>query len=966
MDIKVFPNSGHQTVFFPLGADWGDMLPDQAAKVFPDLKLADIAKTLGDSVLKAIAAKCWDNHSPWKECPGKPWIRYRFGTQKRASREYGDRNLHGVWLSVETNLGDATRGYVVREEPATQKDRDDFQQAGQVSETLHAAPDVTRIPEREIVDLAHLLLDEGMSLPSRLKYDEDLSHTILWARPAGAPIDVDLIVDFGNTRTVALALENRGDANGKLRAICMPIHFSERQAVTDAGERSRDAIVDSWIALHEPHHAVCESRRESMDAKEYVQKKFDRRKGPLGIFGKEHVTELGSVRYHHPQMFVEFSPAILGGEAEYVLREKIDPSHGIKAFQSSPKRYAWDTDQGGSLGDVYWSMVHNSWNQPVSRDVRVPPLAGEILRFMPVNGRDWKLDDPPIGWPVQDAPSPTPENPFHPRCDTLTWAALSIIEQAHREITSEPWRRNNSPHIPRRLRKVVVTFPSGWTRAELEAYHAKWLKAISIFRHAHCASPLEEGPTLVMDLDEAIASQLPVIYSEITNLGSIGENYIELVGRKTEETCKARVMTIDVGGGTSDVSVVDYRDMSPGAGVQLGVALLFKDSSTQAGDAVVKSVIEKVLLPTIGAPIANDEDRWGKLRTLFSAALRNAKEKAEWSKITRLVFVPIVRRWLQDRVMGLEGNPEKKRGWTPREIGVQAPEADLLNNKLAVLNTAGELFKLNEPMAPVPNYGAIDDCIELCFGGLFQSLAKHCVSFGCDLVIVAGKPSELPKVKEMLRYHLPIPFERIIFAHDFVAGDWYPLYDHRKIEDAKTVTAVGAALYTAILNGRIPGWDIRLGQSDSETADRQGQFARNYWGALQRGGIGMSLTEFADTYLAPDNDEAEIAVLINTVIGRKRFRTGGTPEPIYVLRWANKDWRTGDAGTAAGSVRIRLQRVPIEGAGGCDSLRLAGVEGKFNGKTLKLEDVELKLCTLADGEFWMETGRFDVPSATGN
>ena len=403
MDIKVFPNTGHQGVFIPLGADMQGRLPDQFTEAFPDIPLADMNGLLGDSGQQAIAQRCMDNRSPWKECPGKPWIRYRFGTQKRAN---GQWVLHGVWLAVETNLGDATRGYVVGKEAVTDKDKFAFQQTDEVRPTLYAARDVTTVAAREIVDLAHIIRAEGIPLPDHLQYHELLSHVILWGSPAGAPVDVDLIVDFGNTRTVALALENRHDAHGKLRAICRPIHFCERQALTDVGERSRDVIVDSWIALHEPYHSVCETPRESLEVKEYVTRTVNRKKGPFGIFGEESINELVSVRHRHPQTFIEFSPAIFGGEAEVALREKIDPSLGIKAFQSSPKRYAWDSDQGGRLGDVYWSMVHNPWNQPASVDIRVPALAGEVLRFMPVDGRDWELDNPPTCWEANESPLP--------------------------------------------------------------------------------------------------------------------------------------------------------------------------------------------------------------------------------------------------------------------------------------------------------------------------------------------------------------------------------------------------------------------------------------------------------------------------------------------------------------------------------------------------------------------------------
>lgn len=661
-----------------------------------------------------------------------------------------------------------------------------------------------------------------------------------------------------------------------------------------------------------------------------------------------------AVRLRQPQMFVEMSPAVLGHDAEVALRDRIDPSLGARAFQSSPKRYAWDTDATGRDGNVFWSMVLNPWNPLEGNETRIPTLAGEVLRFMPQSGQDWPLNNPPIAWPTESRPSIQPDAPAYPRCETLTWAGLSILEQAHRQITSFEWRADNKPFVPRRLRKVVVTYPSGWTASEVDAYRAKWQKAVNIFRFGHLPKPTESGPELVIDLDEAVASQLPIIYSEMRRLGAIGDNWLELISNRGGASSNARVMTIDIGGGTTDISVVDYRDDAPGPGISLHAELLFKDSSTQAGDAVVKSVIERVLLPTIGATIRHDPQRWDRFVSLFGAPHQSHTEKVEWSKITRLVFVPIVRRWLADRIEGLDGNPTTQNAWTPRDAGVEEADAMLLNRKLGEAGV-GDLFSVDEPLPPLPDYDAVDGCIRDTFRHLFRSLAKHVAAFEADLVIVTGKPSELPAVRELLTYHLPLPLDRLIFAKDFDAGDWYPLYD-RRIEDAKTVTAVGAALYLAIINGRMPNWHVQLSRTGHDLT-----CARNWWGSIHsHEGIGIDSTEFAKVIMTPQEDTITVDMMVGTVIGRKRLRVGSAPDPVYIFRWADPDRRAGSHGPVSVMLSITLQRVTPTQPGAGESLRISSVSGRHNGGQVSSNDVELKLCTLAEGEFWQDTGRFMV------
>src|SRR5205823_3714989 len=127
--------------------------------------------------------------------------------------------------------------------------------------------------------------------------------------------------------------------------------------------------------------------------------------------------------------------------------------------------------------------------------------------------------------------------PKYPRRDTICWFALGILEAACRQMNACEFLDGKSrPKVVRRLRNVRVTYPSGWTGEEREAYLSQWRRATQLFAQAHCANPLPvpdggDGPMLVTrNLDEAVSSQLPILNAEIRNLGHDANTWFDLFG----------------------------------------------------------------------------------------------------------------------------------------------------------------------------------------------------------------------------------------------------------------------------------------------------------------------------------------------------------------------------------------------------------------------------------------------------
>ncbi len=946
--LHIFPDTGHHFHFVPF----------DEKQIQESTNLSDI---------------CLENTCPWFHVLASdgnclPWIRARFTYRYN---EASARNEVGVILAIESNLGTIQRGLVVqpKERITGEKARPHTEHRPSLSPYAHAElSDVPVGPQVICFKVDYYSQVDPMS-----KVEVELQLT--WLVPAAHPIEVDLIVDFGNTRTVALAIEHNQAANGLLGQICRPIRFSSRSdecPFKEATLDTSDAMIDSWFILHEPLFANLEPHHEDPGSP-YLQwvEETESEIVKQGVWPFEkYITRPAFRTLRIPHICVQLSPALLGLEASQVLTQ-LPVQAGGNFLLSSPKRYLWDNDLVGNLGQAgqtFWTMYLNRWNPAFSiafnstQPQMLPMLAGTVLRLHNEDGQDWALGNHDLALPpnerdtVAARPVSNPHQPAFPRSDGLTWAALTVIETAYRNIMSAEWRRSlGQPLVKRRLRTITVTFPSGWTGQELAAYRRKWQKAVDIFSLGHLRRRQlfshkggGDRPLLLMDLDEAVASQLPFVFSEIKRLGNNGENWIELVGRGRGADAKVRVMNIDIGGGTTDIAIIEYSDDLPGPGVQLVSNLLYRDSNTIAGDALVYRAIEGVLLPALAFGLDNNG------LTVFCNLLSSTKrEVAKWRRITRQIFIPIIYRWLQDLGNGCYQQPGTNLAPTPQNI-LGTTVDNLIQEFRGFCSSVGLPYTILDPSSPL-NYDQrkLTSCINETFSELFHSLAKAVDAFDCDLVFVSGKPSELPPLRPLLEKSLPLLPNRIVFAKDAQVGSWYPLSSDGKINDAKTATVAGAALNQAIRNGLIPQWQIKR-RISSHVAKR------NYWGLMPQTGRG----DFGRVFLEPQDDNKTCLMMIGSHIGRRLLPSKARPEPVYKLRWSDPArYQRGHAQVNA-TLQVSLRRITpkdVDNSGSsgdqilvAEHLEITAVQGDYDDNPVLPTDVELRLCTMDSDEYWMD------------
>ncbi len=961
--LEVFHNSGHQFFAVPLSA----VLPNRDEE------------WLGEFVNK--------NYAPWAMWdPVYPYIRYQYG--------FDDDGTPIIRIAVETNLGDSSRGLLFEVDEHQEKPA----RFGDEPVNPYAFRDEAQIVEdcgrERLIPLLFLPSRDGRQI-SLMESDTKSRLSIHWAMPDGRdPIDVDLIIDLGNTRTVALLLESCGQEPipfGKrlriLRFLPRGSSYENRSFATEYGvSEDKCSIIDSWMILHRPIFAGLEppvSEDSLVDTWEMQAVKLP------GMEDKE-VTVYGNKRYF-PQTFVEISPALIGGgrsqHGAASIFSKVPLDEDVRFYLSSPKRYVWDDEAVGHSGGNYWSQIPNDTDPELTGFF--DQLSGLIRVYMDPSGVDWDIDNPPT---EEEFKKPYLEAPAsYPRRDSICWYALAIIEAAHRQINSAVYLDSTGrKRLPRRLCNIRVTYPSGWTHEERTEYFRQWERAINIFTLTHFQNHGPVDPSdhrrggnrpLLVDkpLDEAVCSQLPILYSDISSLMGDGETWFDLYGRED----RIVVMNIDVGGGTTDVAVIEYNQKKQvrSKTVSLQPNLLFRDGNTIAGDALVKTIIESIILPTwIEESEEGQFDRLPEARDWImrfflspgNQEFRDIDPRAQerLKRIIRLVFIPIANEWLR-RLTYIEGKHDAP--WEPLRVSDYIDHPTLENDLNKLIR---EIFRRKIPNARewdgVPfkpqaelkcSRERLENCIDEVFEKLFNSLGRQVMRFNCDLVIISGKPSELPRLRQLLTKAIPLLPQRIIRVKNFPAGEWYPFssIEEGKIMDAKTCTVVGAALYQDICNGNLEGFTVLDEATRAPSRDYR-------WGIISSAGLSEDFYHHENLLFRPSDyprgdrtDPNEVFVEktftlpLNCRIGRQRERVKGiAPEPVYRLKWDHPEAsRIGEV-----HAEVTLRWVSRRGEG--EKLELVDMRPAPGAHPVSPSEVSLTLNTMMEHSFWLDDPKLDI------
>lgn len=776
-------------------------------------------------------------------------------------------------------------------------------------------------------------------------------------RPDAGCVDVDLVLDIGNSRTTGILVE------------------TQAQSATSLNNSYLLQLRD----MDEPDKVYVEPFETRVEFSEIH-------------FGNDALSLRSGRR---TPAFVWPSPVRIGPEAGRLAT--LSRCEKGSTGMSSPKRYLWDERNWLRT----WRFNTKSENSPY---VTRGPLAQRINSSgTPLCCMDDRLFTRNRILRAQEKESAF-ESLFT-RSSLMMLLFVEIIQQALLTINAPGQRlRRDLRARPRRLRQIIFTMPAGMPMAEQNIYRRWGLWAVHVLWDAlgwsryylgnsrkparNAAYDYRTSPIVRCDWDEATCTQLVFIYNEIVHkFQGDARLFCRLLGRERNfgghESPSIRIAAIDIGGGTTDLSITTFELASANSAAPRLVAHPdFHDGFNLAGDDILRAVIADHVLPAIGEALAKIgvPDVQAALSSLFGRAIMDSS-RADLNR--RIQFIRQIATPVGLCLLSLyeQTNPGAGNGRITFTLGdcfsTETTEESETSGR-------GEAAIGSMPHFPMPSQGARDylktyaaehapgkslDALsipvtmdaqginETVKGALREVLANLCEvinMYDCDALLLTGRPSRWPGVVDTITSLLPVPPSRIYPMSDYRVSAWYPFADAMgNVTDPKTTVVVGAIL-CALAEGQLEGFSFdphNLGLTS--TARHIGEMELN--GQIKKNKIWFEVQP-EKSIVEPEERE----ILFNGPISvgfRQLAAERWTTTRFYMLDYVNSQ------DLLPGSIRLPLKvrlklNLPEEDTADRD-------EGEFeideivdaDGNSPPGKLLEMRLQTLPrDDGFWMDTG----------
>jgi hypothetical protein len=342
---------------------------------------------------------------------------------------------------------------------------------------------------------------------------------------------------------------------------------------------------------------------------------------------------------------------------------------------------------------------------------------------------------------------------------------------------------------------------------------------------------------VIIRWDEASCTHLVYLYTEITQKfsGQLTE-FFRLLGRErpfvddpaappppdAAPQPSLRIASVDIGGGTTDLIITTYYAEDNRA---IRPTQNFREGFKIAGDDILQAVLERVVLPALadhlqGAGLATGRQL---LQELFGGDRIGMEEQQKQLRrlfVTR-VLIPIGLAMLHAVEEGEAQIDAPARSVSFGEFFGRLPEEaegrearDLVGERVAgyledaVQRAGASGFRLIDVRFPI-DARQIDQVVRSVMRQVIALLAEAIHALECDVVLVAGRPSRLPTVADMLVELMPVTPDRLVTMHRYRVGTWYPFRgkDNLGIDDPKSTVVVGAML-CILAEGQIENFSL--------------------------------------------------------------------------------------------------------------------------------------------------------------
>ncbi|MEM1350900.1 MAG: virulence factor SrfB [Pseudomonadota bacterium] len=787
--------------------------------------------------------------------------------------------------------------------------------------------------------IAYLRLIDAAVRPPKIRFVNTVAE-----RDATPPVNVDLVLDIGNSRTCGILIEQfAGDSNVELT----------RSFPLEIRDLSRPEFMYSGLF---------ESRVEFSELR-FGDERFASRSGRRNSFLWPSFVRLG------PEAM-----RLVQGEAG------TETLSGL----SSPKRYLWDDASVLQDWRFHNHMDPNNLPKAVRAAMRHLNEAGDVLEQLRADIKQ--------GLRRPGTASLTPAiRPHFSRSSLYGFMLAEIIAHALIQVNDPASRaRRAQSDLPRRLNRIILSLPTATSVQEQAIMRSRTAGALhlvwSMLGITDGDSTISRRPELLIDWDEASCTQLVYLYSELTQKfdGRI-DTFLKLKGTPRpfdgaqSPEPSLRLACIDIGGGTTDLMITTYRGE---ANRVLHPDQTFREGFRVAGDDLVHRVISAIVIPRLQDSIEAAGGRYvgEKMRELFGGDRGGQDQQTVQHRrqFALRVLVPLAEAILSASEASSEFGRIDIAPSDVLALAVQEEEAGdvpLLNPAtqavLAYLERAAADcgapdWRLRDTVLTTMRED-VDAISREVFQKVLSNMAEVIDHLGCDIVLLTGRPSRLPAVRSIVEEMMVVPPHRLVSMHRYKTGRWYPFRDPvtQRIGDPKSTVAVGSMLI-ALSESRIPNFKVSINAFQMKSTAR-------FIGEMDRNGqIPSDRVLFSDIDLDKrgrrGDQTAELKMFTPIHIGARQLDLERwTTTPLFRLDFANSgaqarpspitvvlerdDSDEDDAQTALANLRRESLR---------EVFRIAELIDA-EGDEMKSSDVTLKLHTLGfDDEYWIDTGVFRI------
>ncbi len=743
-------------------------------------------------------------------------------------------------------------------------------------------------------------------------------------------VNVDLILDVGNSHTCGILVEDHPDEVNGLK-------------------QTYELQLRDLSQPHQVYNEMFDSRVEFAEAH----------------FGKKNF----SVESGREEAFVWPSLTRVGREASRMALQRAgtDGTTGI----SSPRRYLWD--EARYAAGWRFNRADRAGAEPQA-------IAAPLMTLINDEGEPlWQIEE--------DARLPV-FSAHYSRSSLMTFMLSELLAQAMMQMNSAA-QRQKMPHsyAPRQLRHIILTLPSAMPKPEREIFRCRMQDAIGLVWKAMGWHPADAPfdsvkdkalssrpvPDVQMEWDEATCGQMVYLFNETqVNFAGRAEAFFASMARPdrlrdaNEPAGKTlRIASIDIGGGTTDLAITHYAlDDGQGNNVKINPRLLFREGFKVAGDDILLDVIQLYVLPALHASLkqAGLASPDNLLDKLFGSNGRMDGFSTLRQQATLQLFIPLAQAVLERyesydpldvsaEIEALYGELLTQRpgaavldyinGEVQRALGGQVA-FDILQVPMVVSLSKLHGEFLSHRMAIVP---------------ALRSMAEVISLYSCDVLLLTGRPSRFPGVQALFRHLQPLPGSRILSLEGYHTSDWYPFNKMGRIDNPKSTAAVGAMLCLLALDLRLSSFWFKAGDFQPYSTIRYlGMLDDNH--ALTSENVCYSEIDLDDPSWTPDR-KSSFQIRGNVCLGfRQLDNDRWLASPLYSLTINDAQLARKVAGDSV--LRVKLAVEPGAQSGSPERFVLADAR-LDDGTRVPLSQLSLKLNTLSasgngNAQYWIDSG----------